>query len=85
MSRVYGDAEKKKLIRVIDDCVSVLQEIETLNEGMKDTIKAVAEELDIKPSLLRKAIKVAQKGSWDQVNNDFEELETIVVTAGKDS
>ena len=29
--------------------------------GLKDTVKAVAEELDIKPGLINKAIKIAQK------------------------
>jgi len=44
----------------------------------------VAEELDIKPSLINKAIKIAQKGDWDRVNDEFEDLETLVVTVGKD-
>jgi hypothetical protein len=82
--RVYGAEEKAKLERLVNEGVTVLQEIEDLQAGLKDTVKAVAEELDIKPSLINKAIKIAQKGDWDRVNDEFEDLETLVVTVGKD-
>jgi transposase-like protein len=82
--RVYGTEEKAKLERLVNEGVTVLQEIEDLQAGLKDTVKAVAEELDIKPSLINKAIKIAQKGDWDRVNDEFEDLETLVVTVGKD-
>ena len=47
-------------------------------------MKAVAEELDIKPSMINKAIKIAQKGDWEKVADEFDDLETLVVTVGKD-
>ena len=82
--RTYGVEEKAKLERLVNEGVTVLQEIEDLQAGLKDTVKAVAEELDVKPSLINKAIKIAQKGDWDRVNDEFEDLETLVVTVGKD-
>jgi transposase-like protein len=82
--RTYGAEEKAKLERLVNEGVTVLQEIEDLQAGLKDTVKAVAEELDVKPSLINKAIKIAQKGDWDRVNDEFEDLETLVVTVGKD-
>mgnify|MGYP001579272594 CR=1 FL=1 len=83
-SRTYGPEEKAKLERLVNEGVTVMQEIEDLNVGLKDTVKAVAEELDIKPSMINKAIKIAQKGDWEKVANDFDDLETLVVTVGKD-
>jgi transposase-like protein len=83
-SRTYGPEEKAKLERLVNEGVTVMQEIEDLNIGLKDTVKAVAEELDIKPSMINKAIKIAQKGDWEKVANDFDDLETLVVTVGKD-
>ena len=65
--RVYGQDEKQKLERLVNEGAQVMQEVEDLNAGLKDTVKAVAEELDIKPSLINKAIKVAHKGDWSQV------------------
>ena len=82
--RTYGVEEKQKLQRLVNEGVTVLQEIEALNEGLKDTVKAVAEELDIKPGLINKAIKIAQKGDWAQHADAFDDLETLVVTVGKD-
>ena len=82
--RTYGPEEKAKLQRVVQEGVTVLQEVEDLNQGLKDTVKAVAEELDIKPSLINKAIKVAQKRDWSRVQDEFEDLETIVATTGYD-
>jgi hypothetical protein len=38
----------------------------------------------MKPSLINKAIKIAQKGDWARVYDEFDDLETLVVTVGKD-
>ena len=82
--RVYGPEEKAKLERIIREGVDVLQEIEDLQGGMKDTVKAVAEELNVKPSLINKAIKVAKNRDWSRHTDEFEDLETIVAITGYD-
>jgi len=69
--RTYGAEEKAKLERLVNEGITVLQEVEDLQAGLKDTVKAVAEELDVKPSLIKQY-------------SDFEDLETIVTTVGKD-
>ena len=50
-ARTYGPEEQAKLKRIIDEGSNVLQEVEDLNAGLKDTVKAVAEELEVKPAL----------------------------------
>jgi hypothetical protein len=82
--RTYGQEEKAKLERLVKEGVTVLQEVEDLQAGLKDTVKAVAEELDLKPSLINKAIKVAQKRDWDAHQDAYEDLETLVATLGYD-
>ena len=82
--RVYGGDEKAKLERLVNEGATVMREIEDLSTGLKETVKAVAEELDIKPGLINKAIKIAQKGDWAQHADAFDDLETLVVTVGKD-
>ena len=82
--RTYGVEEKAKLERLVNEGVTVLQEVEDLQAGLKETVKAVAEELDIKPAMINKAIKIAQKGDWERVADEFDDLETLVVTVGKD-
>ena len=82
--RTYGAEEKAKLERLVREGVTVLQEVEDLNAGLKDTVKAVAEELDIKPALINKAIKIAQKRDWDSHADAYDDLETLVTTLGYD-
>jgi len=82
--RTYGAEEKAKLERLVNEGVTVMQEIEDLQTGLKETVKAVAEELDVKPALINKAIKIAKNRDWDKHQDAFEDLETIVVTVGKD-
>jgi len=41
--RVYGPEEKAKLERLVNEGVTVLQEVEDLQAGLKDTVKAVAD------------------------------------------
>lgn len=82
--RVYGPEEKAKLERLIREAISVMQEVEDLQGGLKDTIKAVSEELNVKPSLINKAIKVAKNRDWSKHQDEFEDLETIVAITGYD-
>ena len=82
--RVYGPEEKAKLERLVREGVTVLQEIEDLQDGLKDTVKAVAEELNVKPSLINKAIKIAKNRDWGKHADAYEDLETIVATLGYD-
>jgi len=83
-NRTYGPEEKAKLERLINEGVQIKYEIESLTEGLKETVKAVSEELEIKPALINKAISIAHKGNWNDVFSDFDDLETIIVTVGKD-
>lgn len=82
--RTYGAEEKAKLERLVREGVTVLQEVEDLQAGLKDTVKAVAEELDIKPALINKAIKIAKNRDWDKHADTYEDLETLVATLGYD-
>ena len=82
--RTYGPEEKAKLERLVNEGVQIQYVIESLQEGLKETVKAVAEELQIKPGLITKAIKIAHKGNWNEVFSDFDDLETLIVTVGKD-
>lgn len=81
--RSFNGDQKLKLTQVINEGMQVMQEIETLNGGLTDTIKAVAEELEIKPGILKKAIRLAHKAEFGKEQQDHELLETILTTVGK--
>ena len=82
-ARVFSNEQKLKLTQIMNEGIAVLTEIEDLNAGLNDTIKAIAEEMEIKPAILNKAIKIAQKSKLTESNNDHEELNTILETVGK--
>ena len=82
-NRNFSAEQKLKLTQIINEGMQVLHEIETLNGGLTDTIKAVAEELEIKPAILKKAIKLAHKAEFGKEKQDHETLETILETVGK--
>ena len=69
--RVYGQDEKAKLERLVNEGATVLQEINDLQEGLKETVKAVSEELNVKTALINKAIKAAHKGDWHKVADQW--------------
>ena len=82
-SRMFSSEQKAKLTQIINEGMQVTQEIETLTGGLNDTIKAIAEELEIKPGVLKKAIKLAHKAEFGKAKQDHELLETILETVGK--
>jgi Mn-dependent DtxR family transcriptional regulator len=78
MAKMYGPEERAKLERLINEGGNVLREIEDLQEGLKETVKAVAEELQVKPSIINKAIKIAHKDNWKSHEEEWDEIETIL-------
>ena len=82
-AKTFNGEQKLKLTQIINEGMAVLHEIETLNGGLTDTIKAVAEELEVKPAILKKAIKLAHKAEFGREKQDHETLETILETVGK--
>lgn len=82
--RALSDDEIRKLKTIINEGVQVTEEVTTLKEGLRDTVKAVAEELDIKPAVINKAISTAYKADLHQKREAFDELEEVLQTVGRD-
>ena len=81
--KTFNGDQKIKLTQIINEGMQVMHEIDTLQGGLTDTIKAIAEELEIKPAVLKKAIRVAHKAEFGKTKQDQELLETILETVGK--
>jgi transposase-like protein len=82
-ARMFSNEQKAKLTQIMNEGIAVLQEIEDISAGLNDTIKAIAEEMEIKPAVLKKAIKIAQKSKLTDTNAEHDELNTILETVGK--
>ena len=72
-----------RLKELMNQGCRVLEEIEALKEGLRETIKDVAEELDVKPAQLSKALKIAHKASFHEEQDKLSEIEDILDAAGK--
>lgn len=79
----FSGDQKIKLKQIMQEGMTVLHEIDTLTEGLNETVKAISEELNIKPSILKKAIKIAHKAEFGQTQRDHSVLETILEATGK--
>ena len=82
-NRMYSPEQKNKLTQLFTESIAVYTEIEDLSEGLSDTIKAVAEELEIKPALLKKAIKIAQKSKFTEITEDNDTVADLLETVGR--
>ena len=81
--RIFNPEEKTKLTTLINEGLTVMQEVDDLNEGLNDTVKAIAEEMQIKASVLKKAVRTAYKADFARHSEDLAELENILATVGK--
>ena len=82
-TKSFNGDQKIKLTQIINEGMQVMHEIDTLQGGLNDTIQAIAEELEITPAVLKKAIKVAHMAEFGKAKQDHELLETILETVGK--
>ena len=68
--RVFSSEEKAKLTQLINEGITVMQEVDDLQEGLSDTVKAIAEEMQIKPTVLKKAMRTAYKADFDKHSDE---------------
>jgi hypothetical protein len=84
-NKTFNQEEVARLDRLIKEGDQVLYEVDSLQVGLRETVKAIAEEMDIKPAVLMKAVKVAHKASFTDESDKFDALETILAAVGKDN
>ena len=82
-NKVFNQEEIARLKKLVQEGDQVLHEVDALNTGLRETVKAIAEEMELKPSILMKAIKVAHKAKFTDERDNFDELETILESVGK--
>ena len=78
MSRQFNEEERNKLKTLIKEAIGIQMEVETLSGGLKDTVKAIADEMQIKPAVLNRAIKSAYKRDFDRARDDIDMIESIL-------
>jgi hypothetical protein len=81
--KTFSEADVTKLKQIINEGIQVKSEMEALRDGLKDAVSAVAEEMEIKPAVLNKAINIAYKAEFGKKREEFDELETILEKVGR--
>lgn len=83
-----SSADKARLKSLLDDGVQVLSDVAAMKEGLKETIEGLAEELELKKSVLNKAVQIAYKNSQkgDKLSEsrvELDEVEQVLMAAGR--
>lgn len=83
-----SDSDKAKIKELISQGVGVTSDIETMKEGLKEAVDAVAQELEIKKNVLNRAIKVAHKMNKNrdelaEGREELDEVEELLMIANK--
>jgi hypothetical protein len=78
----FSPEQIAKLKKVIQEGVQVKREIDDLTVGLKETVAAIAEEMEIKPAVLNKVITKAFKGDFDKDRSDLDSVEEILEVTG---
>lgn len=78
----YSADDVRRLKELVTEGCIVKREVEALNEGLADTVKAIAEEMEIKATTLKKVITVAHKNSRLDETEKFAELEELLDEIG---
>ena len=74
---------KAKLKYAIEEGLKTAQAIEDMKGSLRDTVKAIGEELNISPKSINGAIKSAIKNSIDEQKEAVDEVEEILVLVGR--
>ena len=83
--RTFNPSEIAKLKQLMNEGIQVTGEVEALREGLKDTVKAISEEMDMKPATLNKAIRIAYKNEFAQVQDSCSAVEEVLQAVGRDT
>lgn len=75
--------EKVKIEQWMTAAIKVKQEIGDLNEGLKEATKSIADELNVKPAILNKALKMAIKANSSEERENLALAEEILQATGR--
>ena len=83
-----SSTDKAKLQNLINEGVQIFGDVAALKEGLKETVDAISEEMEIKRAVLTKAIQIAYKNSQNkdkltESREELDEVEQVLMAAGR--
>tara|TARA_R110000868_G_scaffold9620_6_gene47593 strand:- start:24725 stop:25000 length:276 start_codon:yes stop_codon:yes gene_type:complete len=84
---VMDPADKARLTNLVNEGVQVMNDVQALKESLKETVDTISEEMDIKKSVLNKAIRIAWKNTQNRnaledTREELDEIEQVLMNAG---
>jgi uncharacterized protein (DUF2236 family) len=73
-----GPDDERRIKEYSEAACKQLQEMEDIRESLKDLTKKIAEELDVKPAKLMKAVKIKFKNNRDEERATADLIDAIV-------
>jgi hypothetical protein len=83
-----SSGDKARLKAFLDDGVQTLTNIAALKEGLKEAADSISEELELKKTVLNKALQIAFKNSQNkdkltESREELDEVEEVLIAAGR--
>jgi prophage DNA circulation protein len=78
MAKTFDAAQISKLNEFFAAGIQIAEERAALSDSLKELTTSLAEELDVKPGLLSKALNIAVKATFSQQEADFEVVGDIL-------
>ena len=78
----YTEEEKLELTALVQEGINTLSQIDVLKDSLGDKVKVLSENLEVKPALLNRAIRVAYRAELDAKREEQNRLESILEAAG---
>ena len=75
--------DQRKLKDFMDSGVTIMQEIDDLRVGLKDAAKNLAEQWDVKPAVLTKAVSTAFKSTLEAQKEQMDDVEAVLQYTGR--
>ena len=75
---ILSNEDVKKLRELIDQGCRVKDDVKMLNEGLKEVVAAIAEEMDIPVKVLNKTIMTVYKESLYEQKVDLDEIDELM-------
>jgi transposase-like protein len=82
-NRAWSNEEKARLTALLDEGDKVLQDVQALKDGLKDTVLSISEDYDIPKRALNKAIRAYHKQNLADDKESMSEVEEILTLTGK--
>lgn len=75
--------QRTKLDYIMKQGAIELDKIKQIREALNEDIKAFAEEIDVKPKHVRKAVRLAHNANFQDHQEDYDVVQTLLEATGR--